>query len=236
MRGAFSTWRRCAHERLGRRSDCHHTAWQWPLDFAGYDIQRPCLEDISFDALSRLRHATSSHKRLRSDVLRVSRALAGLGLIPRALNPWVRDRSSAPDRRPHSRRDAAVVSNIAIAPEWRACVERWRDTTTLSPKARSAYVSQLLMIGRWASDTYGGSAAPARWSREKRSARAPRPGNRGASTIWATATARTTSSTSARIAWHARSVPSIDQRAVRRRSSWKGKPGCGSRRGWCHRV
>jgi hypothetical protein len=95
-----------------------HTAWQWPLDFAGYDIQRPCLEDISFDALSRLRHATSSHKRLRSDVLRVSRALAGLGLIPRALNPWVRDRSSAPDRRPHSRRDAAVVSNIAIAPEW----------------------------------------------------------------------------------------------------------------------
>jgi hypothetical protein len=131
-------------------------------------IQRPCLEDISFDTLSRLRHATSSHKRLRSDVLRLSRALTGLGLIPKALNPWNPDRSSAPepDRRPHSRRCTAVVSDIAIAPEWQACVERWRDTTTLSPKARSAYVSQLLMIGRWASNTYGTAAAPARWSRE----------------------------------------------------------------------
>jgi integrase len=34
------------------------------------------------------------------------------------------------------------------------------------PKARSAYYSQLLIVGRWATTTYGTAGAPARWTRE----------------------------------------------------------------------
>ena len=55
---------------------------------------------------------------------------------------------------------------MPLGPEWAACVERWRATSTLSPKARSAYTSQLLMVGRWATATYGTAGAPARWSRD----------------------------------------------------------------------
>jgi len=132
-------------------------------------IQSPCLEDISLETLSTLRHATSSHQRLRRDLLRLSRVLVALGVIPKSLNPRAPDRPLSPWRRKQHRLAVAGAGperDTVIAPKWRTCVERWHATSTLSPKARSAYSSQLLMIGRWATATYGPEAAPERWSRE----------------------------------------------------------------------
>jgi hypothetical protein len=53
-----------------------------------------------------------------------------------------------------------------MVPAWRALAERWRATTTLSPKAREAYYSKIRQIGRWATATYGEAADPACWTRE----------------------------------------------------------------------
>jgi integrase len=130
-------------------------------------IQSPCLEQISTDVLVQLRMATSTHKRLSGDLLRLSRALVGLGLITTPLNPWATKRPvTSTSRHGAVSQDVVGHPDAAIVPEWRAFVERWRATSTLSPKARNAYYSQLLMVGRWASTTYGPAAAPTRWTRE----------------------------------------------------------------------
>jgi len=57
-------------------------------------VQSPRLDDLTLDHLTRLRVATARHTRLRGGVLRLSRALAGLGVIPAPLNAWAYDESA----------------------------------------------------------------------------------------------------------------------------------------------
>ena len=131
-------------------------------------IKSPRLEDITLDALAELRHAiASSHATLRGSLMRLSRALVGLGILAKPLNPWAMNGESTTTRPGHG---TETASETPIAPEWIACVERWRATSTLSPKARSGYASQLLMVGRWATATYGTAGAPARWTRDSAAA------------------------------------------------------------------
>jgi integrase len=112
----------------------------------------------------RLRVATARHTRLRRGVLRLSRALAGLGVIPAPLNAWAYDESArlTPLTVSADRPNEAA----AILPVWRALADRWRATTTLAPKTREIYHSQVLQVGRWATATYGDGADPACWTRE----------------------------------------------------------------------
>jgi hypothetical protein len=105
-------------------------------------IRSPRLEQISAEALSELRSAIASHATLRGALMRLSRALVGLGIIATPLNPWAMNGQSTttrPGRGPIRSSAVDGATDIAIVPEWIACVERWRATTTLSPKARSAY-------------------------------------------------------------------------------------------------
>jgi hypothetical protein len=130
----------------------------------------PRLENITIDALADLRHAiASSHATLRGSLLRLSRALVGLGILAKPLHPWAMNGESTTTR-PYQGRVCASSTDDAgempIASEWVTCVERWRATSTLSPKARNQYTSQLRMVGRWATATYGAAGVPARWSRE----------------------------------------------------------------------
>jgi integrase len=130
-------------------------------------IKSPRLEDITIEALSELRQAiASSHSTLRGSLMRLSRALVGLGLLAKPLNPWAMNGESTTTRPGCGRASVIATAEMPIAPEWITCVERWCATSTLSPKARSAYASQLLMVGRWATATYGAAGAPARWTRE----------------------------------------------------------------------
>ena len=132
-------------------------------------IRSPRLEDITIEALAELRHAiASSHSSLRGSLRQLSRALVGLGLLAEPLNPWAMNGESTTTRPGLGRARGNGTDDsekMPIAPAWIACVERWRATSTLSPKARSAYASQLLMIGRWATATYGSAGAPTRWTR-----------------------------------------------------------------------
>jgi hypothetical protein len=133
-------------------------------------IKSPRLEDITLEALTTLRQAiASSHATLRGSLRQLSRALVGLGILAEPLNPWAMNGESTttrPGRGRVPKNGTDGREEMPIAPEWIACVERWRATSTLSPKARSAYASQLLMVGRWATATYGAAGAPTRWTRE----------------------------------------------------------------------
>jgi hypothetical protein len=127
-------------------------------------VQSPQLEDITLDHLPRLRAATARNTRLRSGILRLSRALAGLGLIPKSLNAWAYD--AAARLTPCTIVADRPKEAIAIGPAWRTMANRWRATTTLSPKAREAYYSQIVQVGRWATAKYGATADPACWTRD----------------------------------------------------------------------
>ena len=133
-------------------------------------IKSPRLEDITIEALADLRQAiASSHATLRGSLRQLSRALVGLGILPEPLNPWAMNGESTTTRPGRGRgrtNGTDGAEGMPIAAEWIACVERWRATTTLSTKARSAYASQLLMVGRWATATYGTAGAPERWTRD----------------------------------------------------------------------
>jgi hypothetical protein len=127
-------------------------------------VQSPQLEDITLDHLTHLRAAAARHTRLRSGILRLSRALAGLGLLPRGLNAWAYDASARVT--PNAIIADRPKEAVAMVAAWRALAERWRTTTTLSRKAREAYYSQIVQVGRWATATYGDAADPACWTRD----------------------------------------------------------------------
>jgi integrase len=133
-------------------------------------IKSPRLEDITIEVLAALRHTiASSHATLRGSLRQLSRALVGLGILTEPLNPWAMNGESTTPRpgQGHVPRNGTDgEEEMPIAPEWITCVERWYATSTLSPKARSAYASQLLMVGRWATATYGAAGTPARWARD----------------------------------------------------------------------
>lgn len=127
-------------------------------------VQSPRLDDITLDHLSQLRVVTARHTRLRGGVLRLSRALAGLGIIPAPLNGWAYD--AAARLTPRTIAADQPIEAAAILPAWRGLADRWRATATLTRKTRDTYHSQLLQVGRWATATYGEAADPARWTRE----------------------------------------------------------------------
>ena len=116
-------------------------------------VQSPQLEDITLERLTELRAVTARHTRLRGGILRLSRALAGLDLIPKSLNAW--GVTTIRSRDPETILADRPTEAIAIMAAWRTLAERWRATTTLAPKTREANYSQVLQVGRWATATYG---------------------------------------------------------------------------------
>ena len=117
----------------------------------------PRLEDITYEVLDRLRVDGERFNRVRSCIHRLSRALAGLGIIPRALGMWGDGCNGV-----HG------WATTGVFPQWTSYVERWYATTTISPKARKGYYRKLLLVGCWATITHPDAASPEAWGARDR--------------------------------------------------------------------
>lgn len=114
----------------------------------------PRLEDITYELVERLRDPMA-RPGTAGVIFRLSKALAGLGIIDRPLGMWGDGNQGVPAR-----------PTDAIAPRWALCAQRWRDATTLSPAARKSYYRQILIIGRWVNAERPEVASPEDWTRE----------------------------------------------------------------------
>jgi hypothetical protein len=90
-------------------------------------------------------------------VVTTSRALAGLGLIERELEPGERVRR---------RREAATREPAGCPVDWARWVKRWAETSTLTPSTRRGIVNNLLQVGRWVAVAYPEVTTPEQWTRE----------------------------------------------------------------------
>jgi hypothetical protein len=114
----------------------------------------PRLEDIAYEVVERLRDPMARPGTI-GVVFRLSKVLAGLGIIDRPLGMWGDGNQGVPAR-----------PTDAIADCWVFFAQRWRNATTLSPAACKSYYRQILIIGRWAYAKHPELASPEDWTRE----------------------------------------------------------------------
>ena len=115
----------------------------------------PILEDLSLDVLVRAR-AQMGSRTLAVVAVHVSRALASLGCIE--------DRLTF-ERKPRPDLDYGTRTR-GVPDEWLRWCERWRHTSTYTPRTRQQNFSPLLMIGRWLAAEHREIVSPADWTRE----------------------------------------------------------------------
>jgi integrase len=115
----------------------------------------PLLEDLTTEALEDVYSRCAMVQR-KWCVQRLSCALLELGSIERAIgHGYARPRGGRPND-----------LTVGIAPQWVHAAQRWRDTSTLSPKGRAGVFYDLLKIGRWVTTTCPDEASPESWTRE----------------------------------------------------------------------
>ncbi|HKR60626.1 MAG TPA: site-specific integrase [Pyrinomonadaceae bacterium] len=114
----------------------------------------PRLEDITPEILHKIRQGDLA-KRVKRYFVKLSRILAGMGIIPEPLK-----RISY-----QSAFDVSVVM-INVPPEWASFCRRWQATTTLAPGTRDKYFFILCKIGRWLAKEHPEAVDPAQWSRD----------------------------------------------------------------------
>jgi len=111
----------------------------------------PYLADLSDQIILKLQHSVSVDCRNNSTALHcIHRALAALGHIP-----------PPPAPRSHS----TYIIEPAIA-EWRGWIDRWYDTSPLTPKVRRVYRSLLTQTGRWLAAENIPANSPELWTRQ----------------------------------------------------------------------
>ncbi|MFF3159216.1 tyrosine-type recombinase/integrase [Streptomyces sp. NPDC057910] len=111
----------------------------------------PLLQDMTTDAMLRARESPAISPRSRRGQLHgVHRAIAALG------------HCGPPPKPVH-----AVMPDLEGVPEpWAAAVERWHDTSTLTPKVRGMFRSVMAKAGRWLAAEHPDVVEPAQWTRE----------------------------------------------------------------------
>jgi integrase len=115
----------------------------------------PLLEDLTTEVVQDV-HGHSAMVQRKWCVQRLSCALVELGLIDRAIgHGYAKPRGGRPND-----------LTVGIAPQWVLAVQRWRNTSTLSPKGRAGVFYNLLKIGRWVTTTFPDEASPELWTRE----------------------------------------------------------------------
>ena len=125
---------------------------QWALCTALLANKSPRLEDLTVERLEAELTAPRVGRRGAALVV-LSRALAGLGVLPRGLPKRTRGGQSGDARN-------------GVAPEWTHWVERWRATCTLQTGTRTRHYLCLMKAGRWITATHPACTAPACWTRE----------------------------------------------------------------------
>ena len=110
----------------------------------------PQLSDLTENVLGRLRLEGTPNRRRQSTIFRLHRVLASLGLV--ASLPW--------------RQGPALAPGTGVAFEWLAWVERWHQTSPLTPTSRRSVRTSLLRTGRWLAAEHPEITTPADWSRQ----------------------------------------------------------------------
>jgi integrase len=111
----------------------------------------PLLEDLSTEALARLRADPAMDPHWAKDLYGIHRAVAALG------------HADPPPQPRHGDGPAEIAGTNGAWAEW---VERWYATSTLTPRVRASYRSVLAKIGRWLAAGHPQIAAPADWTRQ----------------------------------------------------------------------
>ncbi|WP_326742678.1 hypothetical protein [Streptomyces sp. NBC_01768] len=111
----------------------------------------PLLQDMTTDALQRARESPALPSGARRGNLHgAHRAIAALG------------HADPPPKPIH-----AVMPDLEGVPKpWAAMVERWHDTSTLTPKVRGGFRSIVAKAGRWLAAEHPEIVEPAQWTRE----------------------------------------------------------------------
>jgi integrase len=115
----------------------------------------PFLEDLTMEALEEAYNGHTTAERRRS-LQRLSNALCALGLIRSPL------RHGFMEARGGKRNDITV----GISSKWIRAIERWRSTSTLSPRTRAEVFYIVLKIGRWITTKHPAEVSPESWTRE----------------------------------------------------------------------
>jgi integrase-like protein len=115
----------------------------------------PFLEDLTTEALEKAYNGHTTAERKRS-LQRLSNALCALGLIRSPL------RHGFAEIRGGKRNDITV----GISTRWVQTAERWRATSTLSPRTRAEMFYLVLKIGRWVTTRHPAEASPELWIRD----------------------------------------------------------------------
>jgi hypothetical protein len=110
----------------------------------------PRLQDLTTEAFATLRAHPASHGHHGERLFALQRAVAALG------------HCDAPVRCGYNH--AAGIQGTA--PEWAAWVERWHDTSTLSPKVRAIVRTIMAKAGRWLADVEPEIVEPGQWTRQ----------------------------------------------------------------------
>ena len=111
----------------------------------------PRLEDLSGEALARLRTDPAMGQYFPGDLHGVHRAVAALG-------------HAEPPAAPKCGDGPAVITGTAGA--WAGWVERWHATSTLAPVTRGIYRVVLAKMGRWLAGEHPEITEPAHWTRQ----------------------------------------------------------------------
>jgi len=110
----------------------------------------PLLDDLTTEALLRLRDDPALGRRSRGHLYGIHRAVAALG------------NADPPPKPIH-----AVMPELEGVPApWADWVERWYATSTLTPKVRGAFRSIVSKAGRWLATKHPGIVEPAQWTRQ----------------------------------------------------------------------
>ena len=142
VRGVLAGWgyhRRCERELTA--VTCHVLLLN----------RSPRLEDLSGEALARLRADPAMGRYFPGDLHGVHRALAALG-------------HAEPPAAPRYGDGRAVITGAADA--WAGWVERWHATSTLAPVTRGIYRVVLAKTGRWLAGEHPEITEPAHWTRQ----------------------------------------------------------------------
>jgi integrase len=114
----------------------------------------PYLEDLSLELLTRLQ---ATHPPYQSHAfVQLSRVLVHLHIVTQPL-------ASGPNPRRAGRAPGALTG---VGEEWAGWVQRWRATTTRSPRSYRRMYYYLLKTGRWLAAVHPHITSPAQWTRE----------------------------------------------------------------------
>ncbi|MET8878782.1 tyrosine-type recombinase/integrase [Nocardia sp. NPDC004604] len=111
----------------------------------------PLLEDLSTEALVRIRADPAMTGNLAKDFYGIHRALAALGY-------------AEPPSAPKHGDGPVTIEGTAVT--WAQWVDRWAATSTLTPKVRAGYRSVLAKLGRWLAAEHPDIVEPGQWNRQ----------------------------------------------------------------------